>query len=141
MESLRSSLSPRSPWLSCPPPWPAHSSASPVSSAFSASFHECPCLPFALFYQVLCSVSLLILVGGTSLHNRLHTAPRANHYLFPKGDLFSSLTSPSSSFCNLLQCFSKSTPRPQAKILGLSQKFSGHRVSLLTSFLGGDFAA
>lgn len=56
--------------------------------------------------------SLLILVGGTSLSNRVFTVPRGNHYLFPKGDLFYPLTFPQKLLYNLLQGFSRSSLKP-----------------------------
>lgn len=73
-----------------------------------------PSLPTlcSLNYQVLCSVSLLILVGGTSLSDRVFTVPRGNHYLFPKGDLFYPLTFPQKLLYNLLQGFSRSSLKP-----------------------------
>ena len=66
----------------------------------------------SLNYQVPCSVSLLILVGRTSLSDRVFTVPRGNHYLFPKGDLFYPLTFPQKLLYNLLQGFSRSSLKP-----------------------------
>ena len=75
-----------------------------------------PCLPSVpSAARPLASLSLLIPDGGTSLSDRVFILPRRNHYLFPKEDLFYSLTFLWQLLYNLLQSLSRSRlKRPES---------------------------
>lgn len=72
--------------------------------------------PFCfLIYQIPCSVPFLILVGETSLSDRVVTIPRRNHYLFPKRDLFYTSTSPNSSSTICCRSFQRVVSHPESR--------------------------
>lgn len=95
---------------------------------------------FPQLFPVLCSVSLLIRMGKP-LSMTVFPIPRGNHYLFPKGNLFYSLTFPQQLPLQYAAgLFKEESQNPRDKVLGTGQKFSVHRMSFLTSFLG-DFVS
>lgn len=95
---------------------------------------------FPQLFPGLCSVSLLIRMGKP-LSMTVFPIPRGNHYLFLRGNLFYSLTFPQQLPLQYAAgLFKEESQNPRDNVLGTGQKFSVHRMSILTSFLG-DFVA